>query len=89
MARFLANLFTPQDREETRAILNAESLRPMTLGTAANEGYACGLAVNRAGNARHIRDLQPLRLHVRFSDLMRMACNYERITIPLVALQWT
>lgn len=53
MARFLACLFSPADHENAPSILNSESLRVMTTGTSANPNYACGLAVNREGNAWH------------------------------------
>jgi CubicO group peptidase (beta-lactamase class C family) len=96
MARFLANLFTPQDREGTRAILKAESLRQMTQGTPANGGYACGLAVNRAGNAWHAGGLDgttSLMLHTH-SGLSWAAVANTRSTKPsmepdLGRLMWT
>jgi D-alanyl-D-alanine carboxypeptidase len=53
MATFLACLFSPVDNEGGTQILTSESLRTMTTGSAANPGYACGLAVNKAGNAWH------------------------------------
>ncbi|HRI15798.1 MAG TPA: serine hydrolase domain-containing protein, partial [Verrucomicrobiota bacterium] len=53
MARFLACLFSPTDDEGAPPILKPDSLRIMTTGTTANPDYACGLAVNHAGNAWH------------------------------------
>lgn len=53
MAHFLASLFTPEDNEGASPVLTSASLTQMTQGTKANPGYACGLAVNTAGNAWH------------------------------------
>lgn len=57
MARFLACLFAPADNEGGAPLLTPESLKIMTTGTEANPGYACGLAVNKAGNAWHAGSL--------------------------------
>lgn len=53
MATFLACLFAPTDEEGGTPILTSGSLKIMTTGSAANPGYACGLAVNKVGNAWH------------------------------------
>ncbi|WP_058188509.1 serine hydrolase domain-containing protein [Terracidiphilus gabretensis] len=53
MARFLACLFTPEDQEGATPVLSPASLKTMTTGTSANPDYACGLEINRAGNAWH------------------------------------
>ena len=53
MVTFLAALFSPEDHEGAPPILSAAALQEMTQGTKANPGYACGLAVNAAGNAWH------------------------------------
>lgn len=57
LARFLACLFSPADKEGAPALLRPESLRVMTTGSQANPDYACGLAVNHAGNAWHAGSL--------------------------------
>ncbi len=53
LAHFLACLFSPEDKEGAKSILTPESLKTMTTGTKANPGYACGLSVNKYGNAWH------------------------------------
>jgi D-alanyl-D-alanine carboxypeptidase len=53
LALFLASLFSPVDQVGSTAILSADSLRLLTTGSAVNPNYACGLAVNREGNAWH------------------------------------
>jgi len=57
MATFLACLFSPQDNEGAEPILQPDRLKQMTTGTAADPGYACGLAVNKEGNAWHTGSL--------------------------------
>ena len=53
MAMLLACLFSPADDEGSTPILTPASLKIMTTGSAANPGYACGLCVNKVGNAWH------------------------------------
>ncbi len=68
MATFLAGLFSPADNEGATAILSSDSLKLMTTGSTANPNYACGLAVNREGNAWHAGSLpgtQSLMVHTR------------------------
>ena len=68
MAIFLAALFSPEDKEGAHPILSLASLQTMTQGTKANPGYACGLAVNNAGNAWHAGSLPgttSLMVHTR------------------------
>lgn len=77
-ARFLACLFSPQDNEGTPAVVSAESLRVMTTGTQANRGYACGLAVNTAGNAWHAGSLpgtMSLMVHTKSGMTWGAVCN--------------
>jgi CubicO group peptidase (beta-lactamase class C family) len=57
MAHLLACLFSPLDNEGAPRLINAATLRLMTTGTRANPGYACGLQVNKAGNAWHLGSL--------------------------------
>jgi len=57
LSNFLACLFSPQDNEGAPSILSGENLTLLTQGTTANPDYACGLAVNRAGNAWHAGSL--------------------------------
>ncbi len=57
MSLFLAALFSPRDHVGCKPILSTASLSTMTQGTKANPGYACGLAVNQAGNAWHAGSL--------------------------------
>lgn len=79
-ARFLACLFSPQDNEGTPPIISAESLRTMTTGTQANPGYACGLAVNREGNAWHAGALpgtMSLMVHTRSGMTWGAVCNSQ------------
>ncbi|MBN8246578.1 MAG: beta-lactamase family protein [Verrucomicrobia bacterium] len=68
MATFMACLFSPQDNEGAGPILTRDSLKRMTTGSTANPGYACGLAVNREGNAWHSGSLPgttSLMVHTR------------------------
>lgn len=68
MATFLACLFSPADNEGAPAILSSGSLTRMTTGSTANPNYACGLAINREGNAWHAGSLpgtQSLTVHTR------------------------
>jgi D-alanyl-D-alanine carboxypeptidase len=53
MARFLASVFSPVDQEGAPPLLRPSSIQALTTATTANPGYACGLAVNRVGNAWH------------------------------------
>lgn len=57
LALFLACLFSPVDQEGSTAILSADSLQLLTTGSVVNPNYACGLAVNREGNAWHTGSL--------------------------------
>lgn len=57
MANFMAGLFSPSDDEGAPPILKPESLKTMIAGTQANPNYACGLAINKAGNAWHTGSL--------------------------------
>lgn len=77
-ARFLACLFAPQDGEGAPAIVAPSSLRVMTTGTQANRGYACGLAVNTAGNAWHAGSLpgtMSLMVHTKSGMAWGAVCN--------------
>ncbi len=79
-ARFLACLFSPQDNAGTPPIVSADSLRTMTTGTQANPGYACGLAVNREGNAWHngaLPGTMSLMVHTKSGMSWAAACNSQ------------
>jgi CubicO group peptidase (beta-lactamase class C family) len=78
MAMFLAALFSPQDHEGASGIVSQASLQQMTQGTTANPGYACGLAVNTAGNAWHAGSLpgtMSLMVHTRTGISWAAALN--------------
>jgi len=87
MALFLAALFSPRDHEGCIPILNSASLRTMTQGSKANPGYACGLAVNKAGNVWHAGSLpgtMSLMVHTN-SGLSWSAALNTRSTNPQAA----
>lgn len=95
MATFLASLFAPTDRSDAPALLSRDSLTSMTTGSDANHGYACGLAVNRAGNAWHFGSLPgtlSLMVHTRtgysWAAVMNTRSPMNEQTSDLDRMMW-
>ena len=95
MTQFLAALFSPEDMEGGPSILTQQSLHQMTQGTHANPGYACGLAVNSAGNAWHAGSLpgtMSLMVHTRsglaWSAVLNTRSPIKSAQIDLDKMLW-
>jgi CubicO group peptidase (beta-lactamase class C family) len=76
MTRWVGGIFSASDDEGQAPLLTAESLAQMTKGTAANPGYACGWATNKAGNCWHTGGLPgTMSLMVHTSTGLSWAAN--------------